>query len=158
MTHWVSVAPPLHLKIDNAGFVLVTTLRWIEQAGSRPWRCSLWWQLVLLGSIHFTRFRFKMIENLLNDFDLSATAFTYLYVDVAILLGYIASIGAMRHGSLGFVSPYRYTLLIWALLFGYWVHHDIPNTLALCGSAIIVGSGLYALYREHRASDRGTLQ
>ncbi|MGO4833636.1 EamA/RhaT family transporter, partial [Rhizobiaceae sp. 2RAB30] len=28
--------------------------------------------------------------------------------------------------------------------------HDVPDTAMITGSAIIIGSGLYALYRERR--------
>ena len=40
------------------------------------------------------------------------------------------------------------TGILWALAIGYAVWGEVPNTLALAGIAVIVGSGLYILHRE----------
>ncbi len=68
-----------------------------------------------------------------------------------ILIGYVASIAAMRHGDISFVSPFRYTVLIWALLLGLFVFGDIPDVITIMGSLIVVGTGIYTFYRERRA-------
>jgi drug/metabolite transporter (DMT)-like permease len=46
------------------------------------------------------------------------------------------------------VSPFRYTILIWAILLGFIVFGDIPNAMTLFGSAIVVATGVYTFYRE----------
>ena len=46
------------------------------------------------------------------------------------------------------IAPFRYTLLIWAGVCGYLAFGEIPDRFAIAGSALIVGSGLYALHRE----------
>lgn len=46
------------------------------------------------------------------------------------------------------VAPFGYSALLWAMLFGYVVFGDRPDTIMLTGAAIIVSSGLYAFYRE----------
>lgn len=46
------------------------------------------------------------------------------------------------------IAPFRYTLLIWAGLLGYWAFGEVPDRFAIAGSVLIVGSGLYALHRE----------
>jgi drug/metabolite transporter (DMT)-like permease len=71
---------------------------------------------------------------------------------VFILGGYLLSIMAMRVGELGVVSPFRYTGLVWALLLGFLVFGDWPDGLTKLGAALIVGTGLFTLYREHRLS------
>lgn len=68
---------------------------------------------------------------------------------VLLLFGYQFIIMAMRIGDISFVAPFRYTALLWAILLGYLVFSDVPDTAMIAGSAIVVGSGLYALYREH---------
>jgi len=62
--------------------------------------------------------------------------------------GYLLIVDAFRHGDLATVGPFRYTGLIWALLFGFLVWGDIPNALAMGGIFIVVASGLYVLHRE----------
>jgi len=46
------------------------------------------------------------------------------------------------------IAPFRYTLLIWAGICGYLAFGEVPDRTAIFGSALIVGSGLYALHRE----------
>jgi hypothetical protein len=47
------------------------------------------------------------------------------------------------------ISPRsRRFALLWALLLGYLVFGDVPDTMMATGAMIIVLSGLYAFYRE----------
>jgi len=73
---------------------------------------------------------------------------------VFVLAGYLLSILAMRVGELGVVSPFRYTGLVWALILGLLVFGDWPDGLTKLGAALIVGTGLFTLYREHRQARR----
>ncbi|WP_163042636.1 DMT family transporter [Aurantimonas aggregata] len=66
----------------------------------------------------------------------------------AIAVGYIFIVQAMRTGDMGFVAPFRYSILLYALVIGYLLFGDLPSPLTLIGSAIVVASGLYTLYRE----------
>ena len=67
---------------------------------------------------------------------------------VFVLGGYFFSVRVMRIGDVSFVAPFRYTGLIWALLLGWFVFGDWPSGLTLLGAGIIVGTGLFTLYRE----------
>jgi drug/metabolite transporter (DMT)-like permease len=72
-----------------------------------------------------------------------------LFGAAAILMfGYIFSILAMRDGEVSFVSPFRYSILIWALLLGFFVFGDVPDGWSMLGAVIIVASGLFTFYRE----------
>lgn len=73
---------------------------------------------------------------------------------VFILVGYLASVAVMRVGEIGFVAPFRYTGLIWALLLGWLVFGDWPDRLTLAGAAIVVVTGLFTLYRERALARR----
>jgi len=46
------------------------------------------------------------------------------------------------------VVPYQYTLLLWAVLFGWWFFGEVPDLYTLLGGAIIVAAGLYIFWRE----------
>lgn len=48
------------------------------------------------------------------------------------------------------VAPLQYTLLIWAILFGWLVFGEVPRTAMLMGAAIIVASGLFIAFRERK--------
>lgn len=69
---------------------------------------------------------------------------------VFIVAAYLFSVEAMRHGEIGFVSPFRYTGLLWALLLGWLVFSDVPSASMLIGSAIVVAMGAYTFYRERQ--------
>lgn len=65
--------------------------------------------------------------------------------------GYHALTAAMRTGEVGFVTPFRYTRLVFALILAMAVFGERPDTATLAGSVLIVGSGVYALLRQRRA-------
>lgn len=69
---------------------------------------------------------------------------------IAVLGAYLCSVGAMRAGEVSFVSPFRYTGLLWALVLGFIAFGDFPEWPTLVGAAIVVASGLFMLYRERR--------
>jgi len=46
------------------------------------------------------------------------------------------------------VVPYQYTMIIWAVMFGYLVFGDVPSFPMTLGAAIIIGAGLYIFLRE----------
>lgn len=67
-----------------------------------------------------------------------------------IIAGYILVILAMRTGELTFAAPFRYAALLFALVAGWLVFDEWPDLLTFIGSGIVVGTGVYTLYREHR--------
>lgn len=67
---------------------------------------------------------------------------------VFIIGGYLFSILVMRAGEVSFSAPFRYTGLVWALVLGWLVFGEWPDQVTLLGAAIVVLSGLFALYRE----------
>lgn len=76
---------------------------------------------------------------------------------VLLSFGNYTGIAAMRVGDIGFVSPFRYSNLIWALLLGFAVFGDVPNWLTVAGAAIVMGTGLYTLHRERVTARRAAL-
>jgi drug/metabolite transporter (DMT)-like permease len=67
---------------------------------------------------------------------------------VTVLLGNIAIIIAFRDVDVSAVSPFRYTLIVWAMIAGFMVFGDVPGPTQWAGIGLIVGSGIYTLYRE----------
>jgi len=52
------------------------------------------------------------------------------------------------------VTPYQYTLLVWAVLFGWLFFNETPRTTTLIGAAFIVASGLFIFFREQKLGKR----
>jgi len=66
----------------------------------------------------------------------------------ALIAGYMFSIMVMRVGDISVIAPFRYTALLWAILLGWLAFGTLPDEWTLIGSAIVVASGLFALWRE----------
>ena len=52
------------------------------------------------------------------------------------------------------VVPYQYSMLVWAILFGYIGFGDVPDGFMLVGSAVIIAAGLYIFHREQIVARR----
>src|SRR5215213_6560426 len=48
------------------------------------------------------------------------------------------------------VVPYQYSMIVWAVMFGYFVFGDVPSAPMIIGAAIIIGAGLYIFLRERK--------
>ena len=46
------------------------------------------------------------------------------------------------------VVPYQYSMIVWAVMFGYFVFGDVPQPATIVGAAIIIGAGIYIFLRE----------
>ena len=69
-------------------------------------------------------------------------------------VGYLAAVSAMRIGEVSFVSPFRYTQLLVAMLLGFLVFGEVPRLTTWIGGALLVGAGLYSIWREQRLAAR----
>jgi len=77
-------------------------------------------------------------------------------------LGFFFAAGAISAGALlcvnrslklapaSTVVPYQYTMIIWAVAFGYAVFGDVPSLSTAIGAAVIIGAGLYIFLRERK--------
>jgi drug/metabolite transporter (DMT)-like permease len=49
------------------------------------------------------------------------------------------------------VAPFYYLSLIWASILGFAVWGEIPTASLIIGSAVVVASGLFLIWRESNA-------
>ncbi len=68
----------------------------------------------------------------------------------ALVVGYVSVVMVMRIGDVALVAPFRYTALLWALLFGWVFFGSLPDIYALLGAAIVVGSGVVTLRQAQK--------
>jgi drug/metabolite transporter (DMT)-like permease len=57
---------------------------------------------------------------------------------------------SLRYAPVPVVAPFDYVQLLWSVLLGWLIFAQPPLATTWLGAAIIVASGLYTLYREHR--------
>lgn len=70
----------------------------------------------------------------------------------ALIGGHYTVIYAIRTADFSAVSPFRYTVIPYAILCGYLVWGDIPDTLMVLGTAVIFAAGLYLVHIERSAT------
>jgi drug/metabolite transporter (DMT)-like permease len=62
--------------------------------------------------------------------------------------GHVILVRALTIAPASLLAPFIYLQIVWALAIGWIWFGDLPDVWMLLGCAIIVGSGLYVLYRE----------
>lgn len=72
-----------------------------------------------------------------------------------LLLGYVFGVTSMRVGEIGFTQPFRYTLLVWAILAGVVMFDERPDAWMLAGSAVVIATGLFTFHHERRLARAG---
>ncbi|MCP3936074.1 MAG: DMT family transporter [Actinomycetia bacterium] len=63
-------------------------------------------------------------------------------------VGYTASVNAVRVGEMSFTAPFRYSILLFAIILQIVVFGDVPDAPSLIGSGIVGAAGLFSLTRE----------
>src|SRR5205814_7490 len=48
------------------------------------------------------------------------------------------------------VVPYQYSMIVWAVIFGFVVWGDVPSISTIIGAVIIIGAGFYIFLREQQ--------
>lgn len=81
-----------------------------------------------------------------------ALGWLVLGASIFIIGGYTFSVLVMRVGEVGFVAPFRYTGLIWALVLGLLLFNEWPALPTLIGAVVIVATGVFTLWREAQLS------
>ena len=68
-------------------------------------------------------------------------------------VGQYLFIDAFRYAGATLLAPFRYAMLVWALVVGFAIWGDIPDAWAIVGTLLVAGSGLYVIYRVPASGD-----
>lgn len=131
------------------GAAVVIAIRDLMTPGIDPRIPSLIITLVASLSVTLTALAGVLVT---GDWQPMSSANLAAMAGAAVLLfaGHHLIIVAMRMGNAPTVAPFRYSVVLWALLSGYVVWGDVPDILAFAGIALIVVTGVYVLRREYR--------
>ncbi len=141
-----------------------------------------WAVLLPLGSA-FAHALYQIVTRMLKSSDPTMTTFFYTSVVGAVvcslalpfvwvtpdlasagLMLLLGGLGACSHFCMiraftaapaATVAPFGYTTLVWATLFGVLVFGEVPAATTIAGAVVIVGSGIYILYREQIRARQG---
>lgn len=62
--------------------------------------------------------------------------------------GYLLMVATLRVGELTATAPFRYSVMVFAIISGILVFGEFPDWIAILGMVLIVVCGLYAAHRE----------
>lgn len=65
-------------------------------------------------------------------------------------LAMLCTVTAYRWSEAAVVAPMQYSQMLWAVFYGMLLFSETPSNWTLIGSVLIIGSGLYIVYRESR--------
>jgi drug/metabolite transporter (DMT)-like permease len=65
-------------------------------------------------------------------------------------LGHFCLIAGHKLAPASVLSPFVYTQLVWVVILGFLVFDQVPSGWTMAGAAMVIGSGLYLLYRERK--------
>ncbi|MEO8667957.1 MAG: DMT family transporter [Bauldia sp.] len=72
--------------------------------------------------------------------------------------GYYANVIAMRHGDISVTAPFRYSVVVWAIVVGFLIWNEVPDLPMLVGTAVIIVTGIYTFQRERRLARMARLK
>jgi len=74
------------------------------------------------------------------------------------IVAYVTLTMSLRTGDISAVTPFRYSRIVFALLIGMAVFGERPDGWTWAGMALILASGLYAIWRERALSKAARLR
>ena len=77
-------------------------------------------------------------------------SFILLFMGVGLFysLGLYLQIIALSKARASIVQPFHYTLIFWAIIFGFIFYNDIPDLFTIAGATIIATSGIYIFLKK----------
>lgn len=80
--------------------------------------------------------------------------FLLLGIGVISTFGHLLVVTAFRHAPVSLLAPFQYFEIISAVAVGFVVFDEFPTPSKWLGIAIIIGSGLFILWREQRSKTK----
>ncbi|MBB4184514.1 DMT family transporter [Sinorhizobium terangae] len=77
---------------------------------------------------------------------------------VVAMLAHVLVNRALKLAETATVAPLQYTLLFWAIVFGWLIFGDAPRLSMVLGAGLIVASGLFIFFREQQLKRQGRLK
>jgi drug/metabolite transporter (DMT)-like permease len=77
-------------------------------------------------------------------------SFILLFIGVGVFysLGLYLQIIALSKARASIVQPFHYTLIFWAIIFGFIFYKDIPDIYTIIGALVIASSGIYIFLKK----------
>jgi len=89
----------------------------------------------------------------------AAVLLSCLASGICLVLAQYFIVLAYHRTELSVVAPLRYSIVVFAVFYGFVFFHEVPDAWSLTGMAIMIAAGLYMLHREalrSRANAKGS--
>ncbi len=73
-----------------------------------------------------------------------------------VLMGVMGGIGqitltqSFRHADASLIAPFDYVSMVWAIAVGWLLFGELPETIVIAGSSIVVAAGIFVIWRERQ--------
>lgn len=106
-------------------------------------------QVVFITSLSVTIFfSFGMI---LNYQPINLEIFIYIFLSaIFVTMGYYFSVLTIKTANISTTSPFRYTIIIFGIVLGYFIFKETPSINMIIGSLLIIGSGIFIIFRQKK--------
>jgi S-adenosylmethionine uptake transporter len=145
---WVSLLP-VFTAFTVATFLLITRMSAkSEEPWSMQFQSSVWGLVVasaLLAAGHFANV--PVYQPVLPDL---RTVLFLAGLGLTATVAGILSVYAYRASPASVLAPLQYLEIVTACIVAYWVFGDFPNLLKWLGIMVIIGSGLFIIWREDK--------
>ena len=72
----------------------------------------------------------------------------FLPIGLFFSLGIYFQILALNNAKASIIQPFHYTLIFWAIIFGYFFYDNIPDLYTIIGALIITASGIFVINQK----------
>ena len=114
---------------------------------------------ILIGDGRFSGSGHSSLEFLLRAWVFPKTEHLWILLSCGLLSGigsYLLS-QSYRLGQATLIAPFEYTALPLSVVLGFIIWNEIPTFHGAIGMLLIIGAGLYTLYRERSVSQANTV-
>lgn len=74
----------------------------------------------------------------------------FLGIGIFFSIGLYLQIIALSKARASIIQPFHYTLIFWAIIFGYIFYNDVPDVFTVVGAIIITCSGIFVLNQSSK--------
>ena len=76
----------------------------------------------------------------------------YFFVPIGLFfsLGIYFQISALKNARASIIQPFHYTLIFWAIIFGFFFYDEFPDLFTIIGAIIITTSGIFVINQSSK--------
>jgi len=123
------------------GFMMIVT----RQLRGTPDTTLVVWQTAAALGLGAVLAPFSWTPPTLRDYALLGL------LGIIAMLAHVATNRSLKLAPASTVVPYQYTLIVWAMVLGWFVFGDMPALTTVVGAVIIVFAGIWIFFDEKRA-------